>query len=883
MGMTLKQRLVAAIPWEQIYKDELDWDGKLGSNIKCVSHADSTPSMTVYEKGAVFCHACGFKASTFVGCLEVHFGIKFKKLCKQLYASYIEPLVDEKDVAKMHRALMGDKEILNQVKERMALTREQLVAFEIGWHAKKKRLSIPIRNEFGMCVDVRLYDLLKMHPPKMKVVSWAKGFGKARLWPLPIKRRVVIVEGEKDTLAARMIGLPAHTVTSGAMSFSEEAVARLKGVEVFIVGDNDKSGMAGRRKRAQLLQGVAESVTVLTLPVKGEKEDMWDWVHKYGGTQEDFWKLSGSEDTEVVTKAALSGKTGRMSEVFGEDSPQNPVDKAAIIFETLALQGWFYRLDNGQVMYATEDQCVLVDKRDVRFRGLLMRMDARINREVPVGRVIIEHIETMAHSTATATRASGQMYYDSRNARLYFRPQRSSQMIVELCEDGSRNMVRNGTNDSNVLLTMDDPSLADWELDWKADDGIKELWDKLFAWIPADDCSRLMTMAWLLAGLFRQVTSDRPILRVMAPSASGKSHVLRALAAFMYDSPNMYDEASSTVASMYSNAAKRPLLMVDNIELQHLAREGMSDLFIGLATCAVREKRKLGTDTEVVREPVDCIAATTGIESFNKPELVNRFLYVHIDRAKHGKPGYHDFVVFENIRKARGRMMAAVLATAARLIPKVKACSDSAIELAARFQTLRFPAYMALMKVWLEHLVEVIEPKDAETGTVLTADQVVERVCAGQETETADQHEGTNQVLAWLDTLWARTCGNPPTFLDSGYKPIRDKESATWYFTPTEMLNELSLLAKHIGRRLPFDNAHQLSLRLNDARKILEAAGWEIDRFKSAGRQQIKLTRCGQVNSNAQASREYEEAKRLERACKRLKGRRKSVPQKLAS
>ncbi len=851
----LRKVLIERVPWKQLYADEFGWDGQ--SNVVCFVHEDKDPSMSFYDDGAAFCHGCGWKASSFIGVLEEKWEATYKETCRTLYASYVESLVDEREIQRMHKALTKDDELLRRIKSAMGVTALQVERFELGWHNRRKRLAIPVRNEFGMCVDVRLYDVFKEKPPGQKVVSWTKGYGTARLWPPRDSERVVLCEGEKDALAAMSIGLPGQTLTSAATAeLGAYELKQLRAKHVWVAYDNDAAGRRGATKRAAELTGVAKSVTVVTLPVKDAKEDMWDWVHKYGGTKDAFWKLADAVEPEAGgERQRATGET--LDDVFGPEGPESGVAKAQMIAEHMLRTGWFYRMPSGGVSYATAGSCVTVDRRDKAFRSMMMGMDPRINREIPMGRVIIEHVENVALQVAKGVSASTQFLFDARRSELYWRPRKSSQMVLMADAAGIRE-VRNGDNPGGALLLLEDYALADWE--WEGEGlapnkALDWMWRELFSWIPAPDYQRVMVMAWLLAGMFKQLTSDRPVLRVMAPSASGKSHVLRMLASLMYADHNMYDEPSTTVASLYSNAARRPLLMLDNIELQHLReKEGLADLFISLATSAVKEKRKGGTDVETVREGVDCIAATTGIEPFNKTELINRFLYVQVDRDRYGSADYFDHERFEAIKLGRGPAMRGVFAAAAGMLKDLPTrLRERSAGLARTNRGLRFPGYAAIMSLWIDRILQVVKPKCETTGEVLLPSQVMERMLSHQIEQTREQDEGTNPVLAWLDSLWVRTCGSPPTFVEGAYRPIREGDTATWYMTSTELLNELSLLARMLGRRLPFDNAHQLAVRIVDSKALLGEAGWTVERYRTAGRNFVKLTKVGRIADGTEA------------------------------
>ena len=94
----------------------------------------------------------------------------------------------------------------------------------------------------------------------------------------PITPRVVITEGELDTLVCWSLNIPAVSSTGGAMSFQEEWVELLKNYEVYICFDNDEAGYKGAIK---VLEYLPEAKVVIVPHDLGTK-DISDFVGKGG-------------------------------------------------------------------------------------------------------------------------------------------------------------------------------------------------------------------------------------------------------------------------------------------------------------------------------------------------------------------------------------------------------------------------------------------------------------------------------------------------------------------------------------------------------------------------------------------------------------------------
>jgi putative DNA primase/helicase len=101
---------------------------------------------------------------------------------------------------------------------------------------------------------------------------------------------VFVVEGEKDVLTLRDLGIPATTNPMGAGKWREEFNSFFHDADVVICGDNDKPGRDHVEMVAENLHGVARRVRALDLkqfwPGIGEGDDISDWLARGEGTVE---------------------------------------------------------------------------------------------------------------------------------------------------------------------------------------------------------------------------------------------------------------------------------------------------------------------------------------------------------------------------------------------------------------------------------------------------------------------------------------------------------------------------------------------------------------------------------------------------------------------
>lgn len=191
-------------------------------------------------------------------------------------------------------------------------------------HVREDRVAIPVRDEQGRLVNLRLY---RPGASEGKVVSWGRGFGAARLWPPPQDwgpGPLWICEGEADTLCALSHGINACTQTGGAGTWKPGFSAAFRGREVVICYDHDQAGRDGAAKVALALSRAGATVRIVEWPDEmGDGEDLTDWLVTHGRSVDELLALARPYDSpaplevEVVDEGPgrfwSSGDDGRRS------------------------------------------------------------------------------------------------------------------------------------------------------------------------------------------------------------------------------------------------------------------------------------------------------------------------------------------------------------------------------------------------------------------------------------------------------------------------------------------------------------------------------------------------------------------------------------------
>ena len=322
----------SSLVFELLGTTKVGTDGNI--KIKCInpSHQDTQASFSIRPDTAVYhCFGCGIAGNILPLIKQVrgysddearrylndfyHISDTSEKIArfdikKEEKKEVVEHFVPEEYVTQCVNNIATSPLKARMVKE-WGITQDVLDTFEIGVDTSQNRVTIPVRDAEGRCVNVRKYQfdsggdfkVISYSDPKLEKYS----FGVGRIWPLNVLSKndtIWFCEGEKDCLAALSKGLPAITGTVGANAFKNEWIPLFKGKTVYIVYDNDDAGRAGSAKIMDSINRVALEVRNVKVPVKEDKEDVTDFFIKYKGTVEDLMRAV----LEATPKVAITPK-----------------------------------------------------------------------------------------------------------------------------------------------------------------------------------------------------------------------------------------------------------------------------------------------------------------------------------------------------------------------------------------------------------------------------------------------------------------------------------------------------------------------------------------------------------------------------------------------
>ena len=255
--------------WEAAGDDEV--------KVRCPAHEDANPSCGINLKKRLFkCNVptCGAKGDivTFIGlALKEPSRRVIVEMLAQHYPIEASKTVDVEAVERWHGAVWDAGPMLGELRAR-GVTDEDIRQHRLGFDGR--RITIPIKNQQGLYVNVRKYMPGAPGPEKMRNM---RGHGEIRLFPLEqlAYDTIVICGGElKAIVTARQmnpLGIGAICATAGEGNWEPEFSRKLRGKRAFISFDIDAEGREAASRVAARCRGDVRWVGVVQLDLDPDK------------------------------------------------------------------------------------------------------------------------------------------------------------------------------------------------------------------------------------------------------------------------------------------------------------------------------------------------------------------------------------------------------------------------------------------------------------------------------------------------------------------------------------------------------------------------------------------------------------------------------------
>lgn len=293
-----------------------------------------------------------------------------------------------------------------------------------------------------------------------------------------------------------------------------------------------------------------------------------------------------------------------------------------------------------------------------RFRTLMFELNG-LSREQPLGRQVFdclhqkillagEHIDSL---TWINTTSNGVKYMNLSGDE-------GGDIIRLDPRDPAPALVPNGNNRDNIVLRTPFGSLG-FRYDESAsiEEGCRLLDELIFQNLACNVSEKYLLICWLMLSFFVDRLGTRPHMRLEGNAGSGKTTAAKMLTTLLYGEPR--HQHASTLAAIYDMASTSPLVCLDNIENHNLDDRTM-DFIIATATRAQRNKKGSAEVGDVVEQRPQCTVMTTGIESLNKNELIQRSFIVSFDKAYY-KKGFMEDYILDKIKEHRTVILSALI------------------------------------------------------------------------------------------------------------------------------------------------------------------------------------------------------------------------------
>jgi len=249
------------------------------NNVICPFHDDLNASLHISPDGSAHCHGCGWSAKSIIELFAKMEDYKYVDARRVLYEDVVKAVSPQRVAAYMKNLWSSDgKSALHYLVFKRGLhDKTTIVNCKLGLDPRTQRITIPVYDQFGTCVNIRMASWNRKSDNKMVNM---RGHGEVRVYPedkIVKSKKLLLVEGEWDCLVARQHGIDACTWTGGAHNFNPDHYWLFRNKTVFLLYDNDSAGEKGKWLMIDQLRYVVSALKTVD-PLSNEGKDVTDWA-----------------------------------------------------------------------------------------------------------------------------------------------------------------------------------------------------------------------------------------------------------------------------------------------------------------------------------------------------------------------------------------------------------------------------------------------------------------------------------------------------------------------------------------------------------------------------------------------------------------------------
>lgn len=258
------------------YGIEYEWATENELKVNCPFHDDKSPSCFVnVEKRVFICQTSGCgKKGDFIGLLARFMNESRAVIFAELSTRYDfeDAKIVDPDTIERYHARIWDAGVLRKALYDRGVSDASIRKHRLG--ESRGRITIPVRNDSGLYVNIRRYQPGAPGAEKMRNL---KGHGKVRLFPIDQLAfdEIVVCGGEiKAIVAAQELNkrnIGAISPTCGEDNWTPHLSKMFTGKKVWVCNDIDEAGQSAAKTRCAMLRHQARWVGNVVLPLSIDK------------------------------------------------------------------------------------------------------------------------------------------------------------------------------------------------------------------------------------------------------------------------------------------------------------------------------------------------------------------------------------------------------------------------------------------------------------------------------------------------------------------------------------------------------------------------------------------------------------------------------------
>jgi len=460
----------------------------------------------------------------------------------------------------------------------------------------------------------------------------------------------------------------------------------------------------------------------------------------------------------------------------------------------------------------------------------------------PAGRIFHECFDSIAYNDGDLKEPHYWLYTDRARHTVFFNLNNEKNEILKITPDGIE-IIRNGVNADNIVFHHS-PTMR--PIEYIPDADIAEA-EQLFKTLIFDNLAcpaeeRVLITTWISCFLLLDFAGTRPLLRFEGAAESGKSTASKLLSTLVFGDQNL---ENPTIAANYTEGAKQPLIVIDNIELKN-ATDEFTQFLLTAVTGIVRTKRRHGTDTDTVRESVRCLINTSGIEPLaGLSELTTRTLLVDFDISLSTLGYFLESDTLQGIMDARNILLTAIFKKTQMILGLLRDGGHAGIMKLFADELGPHPKRRCNDFLTLMYLMLLVGMNEKEMEKYMgTVHPVFKSILGKQQALSEMQEIESNAIIMYILLLMkerllavaADEDGTTHGNLDNFNRAYGLKFTDTYTIADakaSDLFSAFNALARNKGMKPPYSSAAQLSKRIRNDLRIIEKAGLRIEQNKN--------------------------------------------------